>query len=358
MRGRAPRSAVTAAATRSVHGSSRGVSPGRNAPPVQETSTGASPSSSAHARPPAPRGRGRAARRPARRRRPSASTRSGTELDHSPPCTRPTSTGYGSSSSRISGCSTSALSSRLERVQRGVDAHVAVDRRAALQPRRGVRGAAGHDEPEGERAGLRADDVEAGRLGDQGGVEGGVALERGERAEPAVLLRRDALQHDLGAASLDAAASACSMRDDRALHVDRAAAVQPPVLDGPPRAVAPRLGPGSDDVDVAVERQPAGPLSGAGDRQAPELVARGLLARMVGVRAQGREVVLVQVGGQAERGRQLGERAERRPLVAGRARDRSSAAASPIRASGSRGRALQNPSQLSLRGVVEGVLAA
>ena len=63
-----------------------------------------------------------------------------------------------------------------------------------------MRGATGHDEPERERAGLCADDVEAGRLGDQRGVEGGVALERGERAEPAVLLRRDALQHDLGRA--------------------------------------------------------------------------------------------------------------------------------------------------------------
>ncbi len=42
---------------------------------------------------------------------------------------------------------------------------------------------------------------------------------------------------------------------------------------------------------------------------------------MVGVRAQGGEVVPVQVGGEAERGRQLGEGGERGPLVAGHARD-------------------------------------
>ena len=68
------------------------------------------------------------------------------------------------------------------RLQREVRRQVAVERGAALEPRRRVGSSAAHGGPEGERAGLRADDVERGRLGDQAGVEGGVALERGERA--------------------------------------------------------------------------------------------------------------------------------------------------------------------------------
>jgi hypothetical protein len=72
--------------------------------------------------------------------------------------------------------------------EREVHAHVAVDRGAALEPHRGVRAAAGHDAAEGERAGLRADDREAGRLRDQRRVEARVAPERGEGAQAAVLL--------------------------------------------------------------------------------------------------------------------------------------------------------------------------
>ena len=45
-------------------------------------------------------------------RRPSNSRRSGTWLDHAPAATRPTSSGYGSASSRISGCSTASLRAR------------------------------------------------------------------------------------------------------------------------------------------------------------------------------------------------------------------------------------------------------
>ena len=110
-------------------------------------------------------------------------------LDHSPPATRPTSSGYGSSSSRISGCATVSIHRRLVGLQRRVHAHVAVDRRAALEPLRGVRRAPAHDAAERQRAGLGADDSEARRLREQRGVERRVALERRERAEPAVLLR-------------------------------------------------------------------------------------------------------------------------------------------------------------------------
>ena len=81
--------------------------------------------------------------------------------------------------------------------ERCVHLDVAVDRGATLEPERRVRRAAVDGAAERQRAGLRADDREAGRLRDQAGVEAVVALERCERAEPAVLLRGDALEHDL-----------------------------------------------------------------------------------------------------------------------------------------------------------------
>ena len=138
-------------------------------------------------------------------------------------------------------------------LEREVEPDVAVERRAAGEPQRGVGGAAAHGGAEGQRAGLRAHDLEVRRLGDQAGVEGGVALERGERAEPAVLLGGDREQHDLG---VDAArlqlGQRVQRRDDAALHVDRPAAVDVAVLDhARPRPVPPRLAALGDHVDVA-----------------------------------------------------------------------------------------------------------
>ena len=208
------------------------------------------------------------------------------------------------------------------RVQRGVDAHVAVDRRHAREPLGGVRRAAAHDAAEGQRARLRADDAQAGRLGQQRGVEGRVALQRGERPEPAVLLGGDGLQHDLGRRRADAAQRRERVQrgDHRALHVHRAAPVQAAVLDHARPRPCPRLGPRPDDVDVPVQAQPA---AVAGERRghAPQLVARRLLAGMVGVRAQRGEVVLVQVGVEPGGLRALGEELERGALVAGDAGD-------------------------------------
>ena len=118
-----------------------------------------------------------------------------------------------------------------------------------------MRGAARHDAAERQCAGLRAHDVEAGRLGDQRGVERAVALERGERAQPAVLLRADALHHHRRAAA--DGRGRVQRRDDRGLHVNGAAPIQRAILDGSrPRAVPPRHGAGPDDVDVAVEAEP------------------------------------------------------------------------------------------------------
>ena len=84
--------------------------------------------------------------------------------------------------------------------------------------------------------------------------------------------------------------------------------------------MSPRRRAGADDVDVPVQAQP--PWDAARERrcQPPQLVARRLLARVIRVRAQGGEVVRVQVGRQAAGGGQLGQRREHRPLVAGDAR--------------------------------------
>ena len=68
----------------------------------------------------------------------------------------------------------------------------------------------------------------------------------------------------------------------------------------------------ADDVDVAVQRDPARARAGQRDAEPEQLVARRLLARMVRVGAQRGEVVLVQLGVEPERGGQLAEPLERR----------------------------------------------
>ena len=66
---------------------------------------------------------------------------------------------------------------------------------------------------------------------------------------------------------------------------------------------------------MPVQAQPA---AVAGERRghAPQLVARGFLAGVLGVRAQRGEVVLVQVGGEPGGLRALGDELERGALVA------------------------------------------
>ena len=198
----------------------------------------------------------------------------------------------------------------------------------------------GHHALEGQRAGLRADDVEARRLGDQARVERGVALERGERAEAAVLLGGHRHEHDVGrrAAGAGHLGQRVQRRDHRALHVDAAAPVQPAVLQrARPRAVAPRRRPRRDDVDVAAERQSRPARRGRRPSTVrPHSSPRArLLAGMVGVRPQRREVVLVQVGAQAERRRRARPRrssaARSSPVALGTC---TSAAASPASARG------------------------
>ena len=76
--------------------------------------------------------------------------------------------------------------------------------------------------------------------------------------------------------------------------------------------MGPRLVPHADDVDVAVQRDPARARAGQRDAEPEQLVARRLLAGVVRVGAQGGEVVLVQLGVEPERGGELAEPLERR----------------------------------------------
>ena len=144
---------------------------------------------------------------------------------------------------------------------------------------------------------------EAGRLGDQRGVERRVALELGERAEAAVLLRGHRLHDDRRA-----------RRRPRRPRPRRAA--RPP----PRPSCRPRRGragarrarrpttarrrhgalPGSDDVDVPVEAQPAGPRRRPASRRAPT-APRAAPPRPGGPDgAAAPQVVRVQVGLEAE----------------------------------------------------------
>ena len=118
-----------------------------------------------------------------------------------------------------------------------------------------------HRALERQRAGLGAHDGEPGRLGDQAGVEAVVALERRERPEAAVLLRRHALSSTtsgVGVPAARSAARACSAAITPPFMSTAPAPVHAAVGDrARPRPVAPRLVPGGDDVDVPVQRTAA-----------------------------------------------------------------------------------------------------
>jgi hypothetical protein len=104
--------------------------------------------------------------------------------------------------------------------------------------------------------------------------------------------------------------------DDRALHVDASASVQPAVLDGAGRE-PPRDGAGRHDVDVAADREAPVAAGRRGDGEAPQLLARRLLAGVARVRAERGEVVLMQIGAQPQPLGELGEKPQRGALVPG-----------------------------------------
>jgi hypothetical protein len=186
-----------------------------------------------------------------------------------------------------------------------------------------VRGDAGDRPREGQRPGLRDRDAEGGRLGDERGVEARVALQRGERAQPAVLLGRHGLHDDPGCLAGRAAGDrrrGVQRGDHPALHVRRPAPVQLRADDVAAVGRArPRLLAGADDVDVAVEADAPRALAAGGDDRLgrDELGARGLLAGMVGMRAQRGQVVLDHRGLQAPSLGEVGEQLRRRALTPG-----------------------------------------
>ena len=185
-------------------------------------------------------------------------------------------------------------------------------------------GAAADGAAEGERAGLRADDLEAGRLGDQARRRRRrrARARRTCRARRPPRRRRPAARPRARSPASRSAASACSAATTAALHVDRAAAVHVGRPRSRPTTGRARHGslPGADDVDVAVERDRPGRVPGS-VTVSPSSSSRGASSPgWSGVGAQRGEVVLVQLGVEPERGGQLAEPLERRALVAGDAR--------------------------------------
>ena len=215
---------------------------------------------------------------------------------------------------------------------------VAVDRRHAREPHGRVRRRAAHNAAEGERARVRADHPEVRRLRDQARGEAVVALERRERAETAVLLGGDHLKHHVpgepSAARLERSERVESGHH-AALHVHGTAAVHRAVLDrARPRAEPPRLGALRHHVHVAVQAEARRRLvrSRERDRRAPQLGARGLLARVTGARAQHVQVVLDHLYRESQIPSDRSRLLHRRALVAGHAAN----ANEPARVAGDR----------------------
>ena len=167
--------------------------------------------------------------------RPSNSTRSGTWLDHAPPATRPDEQRVRQLQLAHQRVRHVGVHRELVLGERGVDGDVAVDRRAALEPRGGVGGAAADHAAEGQRAGLRADDAPAGRLGDQGGVEGASRWSSANVPRPPSSSELAHCTTTVGRALRPTRGSPrrVQRRDDGALHVDGAAAVQTPSSTAP-----------------------------------------------------------------------------------------------------------------------------
>ncbi len=211
-----PRSSATAASVAAVSAWSVGVRALANIAPGQVTVTGGPPSSDALATARSTAALASAIDSPMRTgARPSNTRRSGTVLDHSPASIRPTETGYGSARPAISGSSTAAFTSRLQAVERAMDRQVAIDRRDALRPEGRVGRDAVDLASERDRAGLRADDVEPGRLRDQARVPPVVLPQRGERPDPAVLLGGDRQEGRVDRPASDRSAAAPRARAGR-----------------------------------------------------------------------------------------------------------------------------------------------
>jgi hypothetical protein len=171
-----------------------------------------------------------------------------------------------------------------------------VDRADALGAPGGVRGATLDAQAEGESPRVRRHHVELRRLGDHACVRTPPALERGERAETAVLLPLHRRQHDVPPQADPGHAQRPDRpqrRDQAGLHVATAPAMETAVADvggvgrgGPHVRIAYR-----HDVDVPVQHQ-GRPVAGTGQPadDAPRLAPVDLHAGEVGMGGHRREV--------------------------------------------------------------------
>ena len=249
--------------------------------------------------------------------RPAKRSRSGTLLDHSPASSAPDEDRVGQlerAHERM--LDVPAFSARSCSAQRLVDGQVAVDgrRRPPTGARRGRRRRARRPSKVTAPACAQTTSKPVGS-GIRHASKASSRSSAGERPEAAVLLRCDGDEHDLaGAAAARSAASACRAAADRALHVDAPAAV---TASRPPRcrAHAPRRPspPATTSTCPHTASASAPAVAVDGHRQAPELVARRLLARVVRMGAQRRQVVAVQVGAQPQRPRRAPRAARARP---------------------------------------------
>ncbi len=153
-----------------------------------------------------------------------------------------------------------------------------VERRDALPTDGSVRGAAGHNEAEGDGTGVGHDDLKAGRLGDDREVAGHAGPDRGKHPLPTILLGGHAGDQDLAVESIGETCGhdrshRSQDRRDPALHVAGTPTVDAAVANfGGPWVDRPRSWvAGRDHVDVADQEDPspAGPPEAANDdRQA------------------------------------------------------------------------------------------
>ena len=121
------------------------------------------------------------------------------------------------------------VAARLVRLERPGQHEQLVEGRHALAPLRGVGRPARNGEPERDRAGVGDDDVEVGRLGDDRQVARRAGPDRGERALPAVLLRRDQHDHQLAVEAI------AGRRRDRSARTAARIAATPPFMSHAPR---------------------------------------------------------------------------------------------------------------------------
>ena len=192
--------------------------------------------------------------------RPSAVRRSGTEEAHSPALTVPISIASGRSQRVVSGCFT-ALRSASSLRSGGEQRDELLDRADARQPAGGVRGAAGYEDAEAQRAAVARGDVQRGRLRDDAGVGPPAPAQERVGAQAAVLLadhRAEQQRTRERHAQRGTGAGGPQRRDHARLHVARPAAVHGARRDptAERRLAAPRRRvAGRYHVDVRVEQQ-------------------------------------------------------------------------------------------------------